>query len=213
MKKTLHIFGLITLLATSCNQADKEKVDLPSDKVAKDTSANFSETNDNLKLLTQAYPDSNSLFKKYKDSNFYTTTLVSDNKVSYQKIDYEYIRRSDSIIVIHKDLLNDFLAIFLNNKNAFKDLFSNLMGVRTKYPADTNDFVLSRTKYKMYGVIHERTVIHGANEQIWQITTCDHIMSDNPCYVNIIFNYKNNKESNELLDLIYLKAQLETCEI
>lgn len=211
MKKHLKIFLLTLLLASACGHPPeidnvtqtKKTIDIPTDP----TSFILADS-----LITKAYKDSNGLFKKYKESEFYTTTFSDDGKIPYKDICYEYILHSDTIIVINKHLIKDFMFVFTHNNKAFSEIFIELMH-RNKNDLDKYDYVLKNAKYKTYGNINDCQKVYGDKEEIWQITTNDHILGENSCYLNIIFNYKKDSKVNNLNNLIYLKSISQDCDI
>ena len=152
-------------------------------------------------------------FKQYKQTSFFHTTLIKDGKIPSSNIHEEYIKRGDTILVIHKDLMNDFLVVFENNKQMFDSLITRLYGCRLKNsPEEKNDSILHKTKFKTYCTIINLKKIHGSREIIWQVTTGNHILPENPCYVNIIFNYRDG-QLDKPTNLKFVTARLEYCEL
>jgi hypothetical protein len=152
-------------------------------------------------------------FKQYKQTSFFHTTIVKDGNIPHNKIQYEYIKRGDTILVIHKDLMTDFLELFENNKQMFDSLIARLYGCRFKNsPEEKYDSILHKTKFKTYCTIIGVTKIHGSKEIIWHVTTGNHLLAENPCYVNIVFNYKDDR-FDKPSNLKFIWARLEYCEL
>jgi len=140
-------------------------------------------------------------FKRYKQTKYYSATLK--DKKDPNKIIYDYIKRGDTVLVLGKNLLQDFLIVFENNPTAFDSLFANL-------PTSTNklEVSLGKTKYNLNSFIQSVNPNTGPGiENIWNIQANE----QHPCYLEIYFKNKTNG-SKKTEDLQFIKVVKGECE-
>ena len=141
-------------------------------------------------------------FKRYKQTKYYSATLR--DKKDPSKTIYDYIIRGDTVLVLRKNLLQDFLVVFENNPTAFDSLFAKL-------PSSTNklEVSLGKTKYKLNSFIQSVNPSTGPGiENIWNIKANE----EHPCYLEMYFKNKING-SKKIEDLIFNKVVKGECEI
>lgn len=164
-------------------------------------------------LITTAKQFFGQEFQRFKQTEFYFTS--TNKKLKGRTTTNAYIKKGDSILILNKTDLNNFLILFENDPISFNDLFEHLPYTKIKDSLrDKFDKILWRTRYKIQAIIGTIFIHEDNNEIIWDIDNSDYYVGSSTCFVSILFNMKNKQliEKNKLDNLEYIKIVNKYCD-
>ena len=152
-------------------------------------------------------------FKQHKQTGFYFVS--ADKKLSGSNKTNAYIKKADTILIINKADLTNFLTLFEKSPLSFNSLFQNLPWIGNKNAAsDKFDKVLRQTNYKTHADISAITVSEKDGEIIWDIVNSDYVNANPSCYSSIIFRLKSKTvaDKTKMDNLDYIKVVSRHCD-
>ncbi len=138
--------------------------------------------------------------------------LMDPNKDNWYDYHFEYFKKGDSLIVIEKNLAEDFYQVFHNYQFAFDSIFNNsqLKTSKLDHDFDVLDSIISKINYSSAVILTERQIVIGHREVIWVMKNVSWGKSSgNPCFINISFLKQANKKET----IKFLSAKNQYCEI
>jgi hypothetical protein len=151
-------------------------------------------------------------WKQIPGTKIQFSNFIHPDNDNWSQITFEYFKKGNSLLLLHKNFAKDFYKMFEANPSSFDLIFRN---ARLKTSKSDNVSTIADSTGKLIQfetavILDERKIIVGYNEVIWQMTNWAWKNgSTHPCYLNITFR----KPASTAHPLRFLSAKNQYCEI